>query len=96
VLFLVPLAKAAMKFWKNLFRDRSHPGPTASEAVTFDREEKRIDAGFAITYRYYKAPNKAAALAFLEKQNITAQSFFVAVKTPEGTFCRDRLGFYEP
>lgn len=67
-----------------------------TDEVTFDREEKRIEAGFPATYRYYKGPNKAAAVAFLEKQNITAQSFFIGVKTPEGMFCKDRMGLFEP
>jgi hypothetical protein len=85
-----------MKSWKNLFKSRTSSEPADLQLVTFDREEKRIDSGLPTTYRYYKAPSKAVAVAFLEKQNITAKSFFVAVKTPEGTFCRDRLGFYEP
>lgn len=62
--------------------------------VTFDREEKRIEAGFPATYRYYKAATGAAAMAFLEKQKITAVSFFVAVDTPEGVFCKDCEGLY--
>jgi len=85
-----------MKFLKTLFGSGPDAKPAATQVVIFDREEKRIDVGVPTTYRYYRAPSKAAAVAFLEKQNITAQSFFLAVKTPEGTFCKDSLGFYEP
>ncbi|WP_435548012.1 hypothetical protein [Desulfobacterium sp. N47] len=66
-----------------------------SDEVTFDREVKGLSMGFPATYSLYKGPNKDAAMAFLEKQNITAQSYFVGVKTPEGTFCKDRMGIFD-
>jgi uncharacterized protein YlzI (FlbEa/FlbD family) len=66
-----------------------------TDEVTFDREAKGLSMGFPATYRLYKGPSKAAAVAFLEKQNITAQSYFVGVKTPEGTFCKDRMGLFD-
>jgi uncharacterized protein YlzI (FlbEa/FlbD family) len=66
-----------------------------SDEVTFDREVKGNSMGFPATYRLYNGPNKAAAMAFLEKQNITAQSYFVGVKTPEGIFCKDRMGPFD-
>lgn len=67
-----------------------------TQGVVFDHEEKRIEAGFPATYRYYKGPSKAAAMVFLEKQNVTARSFFIGVKTPEGMFCKDCDGLFEP
>ena len=57
-----------------------------TQDVVFDQEEKRIAAGLPATYRYYNGPSKASAVAFLEKQNITARSFFIAVTTPDGIF----------
>jgi CHAT domain-containing protein len=75
---------------------RAHEKVVDTNEVTFTREEKRIEAGFPATYRYYKGASKAVALAFLDKQDITAQSFFVAVETPEGMFCKDRIGLFEP
>jgi len=67
-----------------------------SSQVTFDREVKVDSMGYPATYKLYKGPNKKTALAFLEEQNITAQSYFVGVKTPEGTFCKDRMGLFDP
>lgn len=63
--------------------------------VTFEREVKANSMGLPAIYRLYKGPNRAAATAFLEKQNITAPSYFVGVKTPEGTFCKDRMGLFD-
>jgi len=63
--------------------------------VTFDREIKSNSMGFPATYKLYKGSNRAVAIEFLEKQNITAQSFFIGVKTPEGTFCKDRMGMFD-
>jgi len=47
------------------------------------------------TVRHYEALNKAAAKRFLEKQNITAQAYYIVVSTPEGQIGRDVLGIYE-
>jgi len=66
-----------------------------SSEVTFLKERKEIVAGFPATYRHYSAPSKAVATQFLEKQNITAQSYFVVVETPEGTIAKDRMGIYD-
>ena len=64
-----------------------------SSEVTFLRERKEISAGFPATYRHYKAPSKAVAKQFLEKQNITAHSYFVVCETLEGVISRDRMEF---
>lgn len=66
-----------------------------SGEVTFLRERKEISMGFPATYRHYKAPSKAVAKQFLEKQNITAQSYFVVCETPEGVLSKDRMGIFE-
>lgn len=66
-----------------------------SGTVKFLREINGKSFGAPATYVLYEGPNKSAAMAFLEKQDITAQSYFVGVKTPEGTFCKDRMGLFD-
>jgi hypothetical protein len=66
-----------------------------TQEVVFDHEEKRIAAGLPAIFRYYKGPSKAAAEAFLMMQNVTARSFFLCVKVPEGMFCKDCDGPFE-
>ncbi len=65
------------------------------EVVKFSHERNEQFAGFPAIYRHYKAPSKDSAMVFLGKQTITAQSFFIVVETPEGTFCKDRMGLFE-
>jgi len=65
-----------------------------SDDVKFSHERNEESFGFPATYRHYTAPNKKAATSFLEKQNITAQSYYVVVETPEGTFSKDRMGTF--
>lgn len=64
--------------------------------VTFSYEDKKVSYGMLATYRYYKAPSKEKAMRFLDKQNITAQSYFLVVQTPDGTYAKDRMGLFEP
>jgi len=66
-----------------------------SGEVKFLRERNEIVAGAPATYRHYSAPDKEAAKKFLDKQNITAQSYFVVVETPEGVISKDRMGIFE-
>lgn len=66
-----------------------------ADAVKFSHEENRTVSGFPATYHYYNAPDKASAIAFLQKNPVTRGSFFLVVKTPEGVFCRDTQGFFE-
>lgn len=64
--------------------------------VLFVREYKRPGPlGSYFTYRVYKAPNKASAMAFLEKNPVTRQLYYIVVETPEGNFCRDIQGLYQ-
>jgi len=63
--------------------------------VTFLREETRLIEGASATYRYYKAPSKAAALDFLNKQNIIEQMFYVAVEAPDGRWVKDWMGIFD-
>jgi hypothetical protein len=66
-----------------------------SNEVVFIREEKGTHMGFPTIRRWHKSPSKAAAMAFLNKQNITQQLFQLIVETPEGTFSKDRMGVIE-
>ena len=63
--------------------------------VKFLRERNEISFGTPAIYRHYSAPDKEAAKKFLDKQNITAQSYFVVVETPEGIIAKDRMGVFE-
>ena len=64
-------------------------------AVKFLHEREEVVFGAPATYRHYSAPDKEAAKKFLDKQDITAQSFFVVVETPEGVISKDRMGIFE-
>jgi len=70
-------------------------GIGSADAVKFSHEENRIVAGFPATYKYYDAPDKASAMAFLKKNSVMRPSYFLVVRSPEGTFCRDIQGFFE-
>lgn len=64
--------------------------------VLFVREDKQKGAfGKIMTYKIYKAPNKACAMAFLEKNPVTRNLYYLVVETPEGNFCRDIQGIYK-
>lgn len=67
---------------------------TDSEKVKFSHERNEIVYGAPAIYRHYTAPDEKSAMSFLENQNITAQSYFVVVDTPEGTFSKDRMGIF--
>lgn len=63
--------------------------------VEFSHERQDVVAGFPATYRHYRAPDKDTAKAFLDEQEVTAQSFFIVVETPEGAISKDRMGVFE-
>jgi hypothetical protein len=46
-------------------------------------------------YHIYKAPDAAAALAFLQDNPINQASVYLVVETPEGNYCRDRKGVFK-
>jgi len=66
-----------------------------SGKIRFLREVVGKSFGATATYVLYEGPNRSEAMAFLATQDITAQSYFVGVKTPEGTFCKDRMGLFD-
>jgi len=43
----------------------------------------------------YKGSNKASAMAFLEKNPVNKELYYIVVETHEGNFCRDMMGFYQ-
>jgi hypothetical protein len=45
-------------------------------------------------YRRYSAPNKKAAIEFLEKQEVKSNLTFIVVETPEGTVAKDVYGIF--
>ena len=69
---------------------------TAAPGVTFREKRNEETMGFMATYMHYDAPDMETAKAFLDAQDITAQSYFVVVDTPEGSIAKDRMGVFEP
>jgi hypothetical protein len=47
------------------------------------------------TYEVYTADSKAAALEFLETKRVTKALYFIVVETPEGNWCKDKMGMYQ-
>ena len=64
--------------------------------VTFSHESRDDVAGFPAIRRFYKAPSKAAALAWLQQNPVDKRSYFLVVETPDGHIARDIQGIYEP
>jgi hypothetical protein len=60
--------------------------------VTFFNEKREG----SMVWMMYKAPSKADAMAFLSKQHIDKPLYYVVVQTPEGTFGKDKDGYYQP
>jgi len=63
--------------------------------VVFVREDRKQTRGLIMTYRIYKAPDKASAMAYLENNPVTKNYYYLIVETPEGNFCRDIQGIYK-
>ena len=68
----------------------------ADPSVTFREKREEETMGAMATYMHYDAPDMATARAFLDAQDITWQSYFVVVDTPEGAIAKDRMGVFEP
>jgi len=66
------------------------------EKALFVREDRRRDkTGKTTIYRIYKAPDAASAKVFLEQNPVNQNFYYFIVETPEGNYCRDRLGLYK-
>ena len=69
---------------------------TEASLVTFVREERKAGPlGSTNTYRTYRGPSKAAAMAFLQANPVNKPLYYIVVETPEGNFGRDSSGIYE-
>jgi len=66
------------------------------DSVTFShtRKEKSPLGKRMCTYYYYKAPNKATAIQWLNTQTVTKDLLYLVVETPEGIFSKDKMGMY--
>jgi len=47
------------------------------------------------TYEIYSGPDKASALAFLSDKTVLRRYYYIIVDTPEGSFGKDCVGFYQ-
>jgi hypothetical protein len=68
------------------------PEPTKVKFIREDREERY---GQIMTYRIHHAPDAATAKAFLEKNPVNKNYYYIVVETPEGNYCRDIGGMYK-
>ena len=59
--------------------------------IVYLREDKADNNVWIV----YKAPTKADAIEFLNKQRIARPSYYVVVETPEGNFGKDKDGYYQ-
>lgn len=63
--------------------------------VEFVKEVRQDLMGHATINRFYKASTAAAAKAFLSRNPVTENMFYLIVETPEGCYGRDIVGMYE-
>ena len=68
--------------------------PSNLEKVVFLREERTSGQTAQRVYRIHSAPDKATALAYLEKNPVNQRLLYVVIETPEGNYCRDIQGIY--
>jgi hypothetical protein len=86
---------------KNIVHGKAHIVRGKDEVVDadeaeFSHEEKRTGMfDSTTTHRHYKASSRAAAIAFLRKQNVTLPLYYIMVETPEGTFGKDLTIMYD-
>lgn len=63
--------------------------------VVYVREDRQQQMGQTMIYRIHKGPDAASAKAFLEKNPVSRQFYYIVVETPEGNYCRDIQGIYK-
>jgi len=80
-------------------KKRPKPRPKAKAKkpgkVVFIREDRQQKMGHTMIYRIHKGPDAATAKAFLEKNPVTKQFYYIIIETPEGNYCRDIQGIYK-
>lgn len=70
--------------------------PAAGGNAALVRYAKTIKGNDGIsTYEIYSGPDKASAFAFLSEKNVSRRYYYIIVDTPEGSFGRDCIGFYQ-
>jgi len=65
------------------------------EKVVYIREDRQTGMGGTAIYRVYKGPDEQTAMAFLKENPVTQDLLYLVVETPEGNFCRDKMGTYK-
>jgi len=66
-----------------------------TDKVIFVREDRQQSMGHTMIYRIHKGPDAASAKAFLKRNPVTQQFYYIVVETPEGNYCRDIQGIYK-
>ena len=70
--------------------------PAAGGNAALVRYAKTIKGNDGIsTYEIYSGPDKASAFAFLNEKNVSRRYYYIIVDTPEGSFGKDCIGFYQ-
>lgn len=65
------------------------------EKIVYIREDRQTDMGGTAIYRVYKGPDEQTAMAFLKENPVTQDLLYLVIETPEGNFCRDKMGTYK-
>lgn len=69
--------------------------PVQPGKVVYVREDRQTGMGGTAIYRVYKGPDEQTAMAFLKENPVTQDLLYLVVETPEGNFCRDKMGTYK-
>jgi hypothetical protein len=70
--------------------------PAQPSNVVFVREDRKsVMPGITRIYRIHRAPDAAAAVAFLAQNAIMRMHEYIIVETPEGNFGRDISGMFD-
>ncbi len=69
--------------------------PAQPEKVVYIREDRQSGMGGTAIYRVYKGQDEQSAMAFLKENPVTQDLLYLVVETPEGNFCRDKMGIYK-
>ncbi len=75
---------------------RSADSPAAGGNAALVRYIRTIKGNDGVsTYEIYSGPDKASAYAFLSDKTVVKRYYYIIVDTPEGSFGRDYVGFYQ-
>jgi hypothetical protein len=65
------------------------------QKVFYVKEDHKTGIGGTAIYRIYKGADEQSAMAFLKDNPVTQNLLYLVVETPEGNFCRDKMGIYK-